>query len=58
MSCRRPLKRLIIKKNNLHLHRVHEGVEGQDLRQFIEEVISACLGSEAEIVVKSFFSLE
>lgn len=41
-----------LRKNNIRLKGVKEGMEGKDSRQFLEEVFTACLGSESEVVVQ------
>lgn len=41
-----------LRKNNICLKGVREESEGKDLKQFIEEVFTVCLGSDSEIVVQ------
>lgn len=41
-----------LRKSNIRLKGVKGGVEGKDLKQFLEEVFTACLGSDCDVVVQ------
>lgn len=41
-----------LRRNNIHLKGIKEGVEGNDHKQFLEEIFAACLGSECDVVIQ------
>lgn len=41
-----------LRKNNISLKGAREGVEGKDVKQFSEEIFTAYLGSECEVVAQ------